>query len=272
MKYSISIILLFAVALPVFAQTQATIEAQATTGSDSSAGSDVTTEPQEASVDYFLKIDGVDGEAKAKGNVETEWKVEEGESAAPNSGEAMKESGEKGGTGDINIGVGELQGVSVNAVEVRGWDAEQKQEFLLTVKAHAELQSDQDLENFARGVLLEHEEIDEVSVDDTRIEVRHRGQGRLLGVIPVSFTRRVEINADADAESRVRVRMPWYSFLIRKGISATELETRIKADIELSRSETDWNFTHRAVLLERLAHLLEDGEVEASVEAEVGAE
>ena len=59
----------------------------------------------------------------AGGNVEFEWKVEEGESAPPAPGGAakfgavsgmhrdssMKESGEKGGTEDINIGVGELQ-------------------------------------------------------------------------------------------------------------------------------------------------------------------
>ena len=61
------------------------------------------------------------------GNVEFEWKVEEGESAPPRPGRPtdvtmkrgtsassgvereMKESGEKGGTEDINIGVGELQ-------------------------------------------------------------------------------------------------------------------------------------------------------------------
>lgn len=64
-------------------------------------------------------------QARRKGNVESQWKVEEGERAArgqwlsdverPAAGEReMKESGEKGGTEDINIGVGELQGTGVS--------------------------------------------------------------------------------------------------------------------------------------------------------------
>jgi hypothetical protein len=49
----------------------------------------------------------------AAGNVEYEWKVEEGESAPPPPGEAeitLKGSAAKGGTEDINIGVGEMAG------------------------------------------------------------------------------------------------------------------------------------------------------------------
>lgn len=68
------------------------------------------------------------------GNVEFEWKVEEGESAPPRPTRptdvtlkrGTSRSGEKGGTEDINIGVGELQearpagGVRVAAGDVDG--------------------------------------------------------------------------------------------------------------------------------------------------------
>jgi len=91
------------------------------------------------------------GATRAKGNVEYTWKVEEGESAPPPPGGAAKfgavsgmhrdadmtlkgskigqnarKSGEKGGTEDINIGVGELQeapargGVRVASGDVDG--------------------------------------------------------------------------------------------------------------------------------------------------------
>ena len=62
-------------------------------------------------------------EAAKGGNVEFEWKVEEGESARPRPSDVtlkrgptreMKESGEKGGTEDINIGVGELQEATIS--------------------------------------------------------------------------------------------------------------------------------------------------------------
>ena len=97
-----------------------------------------TTNSGVAKVDGFAVKQGVKpGKDGAKGgNVEFEWKVEEGESAPPASGDMTlkgskigqnaRESGEKGGTEDINIGVGELQeapprgGVRVAAGDVDG--------------------------------------------------------------------------------------------------------------------------------------------------------
>ena len=99
------------------------------------------------------------------------------------------EEGEKGGTEDINIGVGELQGnaVSVSAVEVRGWDPKQKQEFLATVKAHAQVRSEQDLENFATGILLKDENVEEISSDEDSVEVRYRVPAKFLGLFETSI-------------------------------------------------------------------------------------
>lgn len=108
--------------------------------------------------DYFIKLDGMDpggrvadehretieisswqwGETRAQGKVEHEWRIEEGESAPPPAGNAKygavggmhradgitggnaRESGEKGGTEDINIGVGELQEVGGARTETIG--------------------------------------------------------------------------------------------------------------------------------------------------------
>jgi hypothetical protein len=162
--------------------------------------------------------------------------------------------GEKGGTADINIGVGEMRAeearmqaaqhnesdldflhgtaVSVAAVEIRGWDAQQKKEFLAAVKAHAQVQSGEDLENFAKGVLLENAAMEEILLNFEKIKMRHRASGKLFGFIPLSFSQEVEIDTEGEDIGRVKVKMPWYSFLVKTDVAASELEAEAAAAAE----------------------------------------
>ena len=280
MKALALFVLAFAVALPASAQTSATVQTETTVrveSSTSSAGASsggsgtVTTKPEEAS-DMFLEIKGIEGESEEKkGNVEHEWKVEEGESAAGTPGKpkyedikasvggASDEEGEKGGTEDINIGVGELQGnaVSVSAVEVRGWDPKQKQEFLATVKAHAQVRSEQDLENFAKGVLLENENKEEISLNFEKITMEHRSSGKLFGFIPISFTQRVELEAEGDDAGRVKVKMPWFSFLLKADVPAEDIETEAEASISANLGNNEnWDFGGQAEIIATISNVL----------------
>ena len=100
MKALALFVLAVGVALPASAYTTATFQAETSaraTTSTSSAGAagggsgTVTTKPEEAS-DMFLEIKGIEGESEEKkGNVEHEWKVEEGESAAGTPGKPKYE-------------------------------------------------------------------------------------------------------------------------------------------------------------------------------------
>jgi len=280
MKALALFVLAFAVALPASAQTSATVQTETTVrveSSTSSAGASsggsgtVTTKPEEAS-DMFLEIKGIEGESEEKkGNVEHEWKVEEGESAARDLGKpkyedikasmggTSDEEGEKGGTEDINIGVGELQGnaVSVSAVEVRGWDPKEKQEFLATVKAHAQVRSEQDLENFAKGVLLENENMEEISLNFEKITMEHRSSGKLFGFIPISFTQRVELEAEGDDAGRVKVKMPWFSFLLKADVPAEDIETEAEASISANLGNNEnWDFGGQAEIIATISNVL----------------
>ena len=280
MKALALFVLAVGVALPVSAQTTATFQAETSaraTTSTSSAGAagggsgTVTTKPEEAS-DMFLEIKGIEGESEEKkGNVEHEWKVEEGESAAGTPGKpkyedikasvggASDEEGEKGGTEDINIGVGELQGnaVSVSAVEVRGWDPKEKQEFLATVKTHAQVRSEQDLENFAKGVLLENENMEEISLNFEKITMEHRSSGKLFGFIPISFTQRVELEAEGDDAGRVKVKMPWFSFLLKADVPAEDIETEVEASISANLGNNEnWDFGGQAEIIATISNVL----------------
>ena len=127
----------------------------------------------------------------------------------------------------------------MSAREMRGWDPKQKQEFLATVKAHAEVQSGQDLENFARGVLLQDENVEELAVEEEKLVVKYLSRGKFLGFIPLSFTQTVELDTDGDDMGRVKVRMPWFAFLLRADVSAEELENELGINEKWMRAS--WN-------------------------------
>lgn len=131
------------------------------------------------------------------------------------------------------------RGAAVQDVEVRGWDPEKKQEFLATVQAYAQVKSGQDLENFAKGVLLKDENVSEVTYDDTEIAVEYKGRGKLLGFIPLGYTHRVTVDTDASASERVKVHFPWYRFLLKTGLDAKEIETEIAANLSADLTAGD---------------------------------
>ena len=257
-------ILAFAVALPASAQTSATIQAE-TTGS---AQTSTSSEPQEASADYLLKIKGGEGESEKGGNVETEWKVEEGESAVDKATPQLMEANTKGShDGDPDRPVVEgkvlqnnqsdldfLRGnaVSMSAVEVRGWDPQQKQEFLATVKAHAEVQSEQDLENFATGVLLKDQNVEQITLNFEKVEMRYSMPAKFLGFIDSS----VPVRTEVDTTGRVKVQFPWYGFLFRQYVNASELVADVEAALPEVNEEVLVSFENRAAVLLTLKEVL----------------
>src|SRR3989338_903228 len=124
--------------------------------------------------------------------------------------------------------------VSASAVEVRGWDPKQKQEFLATVKVHAEVQSEQDLENFAKGILINDENVEEISSDEDSVEVRYRVPAKFLGffetTLPVTV---VAKKAQGELGEGVRVHFPWYRFLfgVPDEVSETSLEISVSSAV-----------------------------------------
>ncbi|MDX1607753.1 MAG: hypothetical protein R3251_00885 [Candidatus Spechtbacterales bacterium] len=114
--------------------------------------------------------------------------------------------------------------VSASAVEVRGWDPEKKESFLRDVKEHAEVKNEQDLENFAKGILLRDENIDSIDIAADKIKITHRTPVKFLGIFDATLPASTEV----DKQGRVKVKFPWYGFFFSNKLSATELETNLK--------------------------------------------
>lgn len=229
---------------------------------------------QTGSVKLELSADSATS-SKAKGNVEMQYKVEEGQKTGTAlleieaTGEASKASTTDAGVlpqvtnvepqtsrnaSDFRLS----EAVSISAVTVRGWDATKKQEFLATGKTHAQVQSDQDLERFAEGVLLKDEAIENIDYDDTHITVFYKGKAKLFGFIAFPYTHHVTIDTDAQASDRVIIQLPWYRFLLKTGIDAESMETAIAVDLrgELSSNDVSARISAYANALSTVATVL----------------
>ena len=117
-----------------------------------------------------------------------------------------------------------------------------KEEFLQTVKTHAQVQSGQDLENFATGVLLKDENIKSVDIEESQTKVVYKVPAKFLGIFSASINSEVTV----DNENRVKVKFPWYRFLynlptelqaktLEEGLSS-ELHNVLEENVELRGS------------------------------------
>jgi len=223
----------------------------------------------------LLEIDTIRGESpddEKKGNVEINWKVEEGQKLVP----VFLEIGGIDGEATETSANDRLQtagpvtgwpagGVFVASGDVNGLTTEQKQAFLATVKTWAEVQSEQDLQNFAVGVMMqEAQPAESLSLNYEKIKFTYNMPAKWLGIIPASYKAEVSIDK-GDNENwdfgRVKVKFPWYSFLMRKGTSMKELTQVLQQEAEAKKKgnvEFDWK--------------VEEGQKGAEAEAEITAD
>ena len=223
----------------------------------------------------LLEIDTIKGESpddKKKGNVEMSWKVEEGQKLVP----VFLEIGGIDGEATETSANDRLQtagpvtgwpagGVFVASGDVNGLTTEQKQAFLATVKTWAQVQSEQDLQNFAVGVMMqEAQPAESLSLNYEKIKFTYNMPAKWFGLIPASYKAEVSIDK-GDNENwdfgRVKVKFPWYSFLMRKGTSMKELTQVLQQEAEAKKKgnvEFEWK--------------VEEGQKGAEAEAEITAD
>lgn len=181
------------------------VEGESTKGNASSAdGRDVTGAGEEGRTDAYLKIDGVEGEAgntasssaspKPKGNVEYEWKVEEGESAAvpgvePDEIDVAVEAQPL--TPDFSILLGGGGGSTDDREDLTESQRSAVTEILL------------------QGLADQGAPAETLSLNYEKITTKATQDVRLFGFIPVVIRAEVSVNGKGDTE----VSYPWWGFL-----------------------------------------------------------
>lgn len=155
----------------------------------------------------FIKLGDIKGEAEdsaSKGNVEVEFKVEEGESSA----EKPKE-------------------IVVVGSEVRELDKASPK--LQEAIAKGEVVNEDDLEKFMTQLAaVAPEEVQELVSTDNGVRVEFEQEARFLGFIPFKLRSELRVGMEPDEFGAVKVRFPWYSFLARKTVRPHDLELKVE--------------------------------------------
>lgn len=88
---------------------------------------------------------------------------------------------------------------------------------------------------FVASATLDDPNIEEVSFFSGTLATRYRALGRVFGFIPVRYTLRVETVFAGGTLTSLRLRYPWYSLVLAKGISPKALTAKLEETI---RTET----------------------------------
>ena len=142
--------------------------------------------------------------------------------------------------------------VSIEAREIRGWDEKKKSDFLETVKEYSQVKSGQDLENFAKGVLLKDEKVKSIQADEEKVEMEYKMPARFLGIFSASLAARAKIARDGS----VKVAYPWYSFLFKKLVAANDIKSEAEASLPEVGDEALVLFKKRALMIKTLSSIM----------------
>lgn len=144
------------------------------------------------------------GLVSKSGNVEFEWKVEEGEST-----KKPKE-------------------IIVVGSQVRGWDVKTKEEIIgVAPSSPSMVTTDEDLALFVTAGALKTEVVEDVSLNYKKIKISAAVPAKLFGFIPstIATTLIVERDAANDAYGRVKVQFPWWHVLTTKLVSEKTIQS-----------------------------------------------
>lgn len=211
--------------------------------SGASAGT-VTTQPAlppGGSRDIYLDIEDIEGEAAEK--------------SAEDAGTIQNTESEEKGIVQYNesdLEMARQNSVAVEAREIRGWSDTEKNDFIKTVKAHAEVKSGQDLENFAKGVLLKDENAESIEANEESVKISYKMPARFLGVFRTSITAHVEVLRNGE----VNVFLPWYAFLFKKLVSTGDVESEARASLPEVGDEVLVSFESRARAMTTLSNIM----------------
>ncbi len=128
------------------------------------------------------------------------------------SGVRAAASGDSNDDGTIATSTRILQFLSINGHDVRSWSEVEKDQLR---GYQAQLVEENTPERVIADLtlrVLNNDSIEEISLTDSEVTIRHRTEIRLFGFIPLS----VEAETTIDETGTEKTKYPWWSFLARK--------------------------------------------------------
>lgn len=104
----------------------------------------------------------------------------------------------------------------------------------VAITSSAQVSSDADLEVFSENIVAEKDNVVKVKMNsegdsESKIIVKYKHHGKLVGFIPVTVQSTTEVSAKADEELEVKSRLPWWSFLVtKKNYDKFEIESELR--------------------------------------------
>ncbi|OGG60568.1 hypothetical protein A2765_05295 [Candidatus Kaiserbacteria bacterium RIFCSPHIGHO2_01_FULL_56_24] len=117
--------------------------------------------------------------------------------------------------------------------------------------------SERDLGLIAASTALRDSNVQEVSFTASSFEIVYRSRGYLVAVLPWSFPVRLTVVPDAPViEERVRVKLPWYRFFVRKFFTVSGLQRDINELLTKTKNESPDSDIGTPLLFEATAQFL----------------
>lgn len=89
-----------------------------------------------------------------------------------------------------------------------------------------------DLALIVSGEIVKTPDIENVFYTANTLSITYQSEGRLLFALPVPYTTKIDLTFDeVTPKKRVRVRFPWFKFLMWTGVSQNSLRTHLDAII-----------------------------------------
>lgn len=109
----------------------------------------------------------------------------------------------------------------------------------------------------AASTAIRDSNVQEVSFTASKFEIVYRSRGYLLAVIPWSFPVRVGVVPEATAlNDRVTIKLPWYSFFVRKFFTINGLKGDIDEVVEKTKLDAQGASDGTALVFEAVATFL----------------
>lgn len=115
-------------------------------------------------------------------------------------------------------------GVAVGPITITASDVDATQ---VTISSTAEVDSEADLNSYARGVVKAHADIRDIVLSETEVAVSHKQKARLFGILPITVYARTQVTSDGTIETK----FPWYAFASAKKAA---IESRVATAVHTS--------------------------------------